>query len=79
MTFHAREYSGLARPNFVSAISSELPMSTGGFSVMRALYRSVASTHERNTLNRVGEPPATSNPPSKEPKLWPALSAQVFK
>jgi len=68
MTFHAREYSGLARPNFVSAISSELPMSTGGFSVMRALYRSVSGHHGRNTRGGVGEPAATNNPPSKEPK-----------
>jgi hypothetical protein len=68
MTFHAREYSGLARPNFVSAISSELPMSTGGLSVMRALYRSVASAHDRNAPNRVEDVRATSNPPAKESK-----------
>jgi hypothetical protein len=68
MTFHAREYSGLARPNFVSAISSQLPMSTGGFSVMRALYRSVSGNQDRNSLNRVGQFPVTSNPPSKESK-----------
>ena len=68
MTFHARDYSGLARPNFASAITSELPMSTGGFSVMRALYRSVSNNHGRNTRNEVGEPPVTSNLRSKEPK-----------
>jgi hypothetical protein len=68
MTFYARDYSGLARPNFVSAIASELPMSTGGLSVMRALYRSVSSNHSRNSRSGVGEPPVASNPPSKEPK-----------
>jgi hypothetical protein len=68
MTFHARDYSGLARPNFASAITSELPMSTGGFSVMRALYRSVSSNQGRNTRSAVGEPAVSSDLRSKEPK-----------
>jgi hypothetical protein len=68
MTFHAREYSGLARPNFVSAITSEIPMSTGSFSVMRALYRSVSGNNERNLRSEEGEPSATAKQPSKEPR-----------
>jgi len=67
MTFHARDYSGLARPNFVSAITSEIPMSATGLSVMRSLYRSVSGQHGRNTRSAVGEPSAMSNPSTKNP------------
>jgi hypothetical protein len=66
MTFHARDYSGLARPNFVSAITSERPMSTGGFSVMRALYRGLSGDQSRERLHRTGVPLVNSNPPQKE-------------
>ena len=68
MTFHAREFSGLARPNFVSAITSELPMATGGFSVMRALYRSVAGGQSRNPRAGTGAHSGSGTRTSKESK-----------
>jgi hypothetical protein len=68
MTFHAREFSGLARPNFVSAISSEVPTPLGGFSVMRALYRSVAGNQSRNPRSGVEGVPGSDNRSSKEAK-----------